>query len=40
MTRIARGEEAGAIWDGFDALVKFPYFYELKRARNSDLDFS
>ncbi|GAA2043138.1 DsbA family protein [Yaniella flava] len=40
MTRIARGEEAGAIWDGFDALVTFPYFYELKRARNSDLDFS
>lgn len=40
MTRIAKGEEAGKIWDGFAALVDFPYFYELKRARNSDLDFS
>lgn len=40
MTRIPRGEQAGKIWDGFAALVEFPYFYELKRARNSELDFS
>lgn len=40
MTRIPRGEEAGKVWDGFAALVEYPYFYELKRARNTDLDFS
>lgn len=40
MTRIPRGEEAGKIWDGFATLVEYPYFYELKRARNSELDFS
>lgn len=40
MTRIPRGEQAGKIWDGFAALVEYPYFYELKRARNTDLDFS
>lgn len=40
MTRIPRGEEAGKLWDGFAALVEYPYFYELKRARTSDLDFS
>lgn len=40
MTRIPRGEEAGKLWDGFATLVEYPYFYELKRARNTDLDFS
>lgn len=40
MTRIPRGEEAGKLWDGFEALVEFPYFYELKRARTTDPDFS
>lgn len=40
MTRIPRGEQAGKIWDGFSTLVKYPYFYELKRARTTDLDFS
>lgn len=40
MTRIPRGEEAGKIWDGFSTLVEYPYFYELKRARTTDLDFS
>lgn len=40
MTRIPRGEQAGKIWDGFAALVDFPYFYELKRSRNTDIDFS
>lgn len=40
MTRIPRGEEAGKLWDGFSSLVEYPYFYELKRARTSDLDFS
>jgi len=40
MTRIPKGEEAGKIWDGFVTLVEYPYFYELKRARNTELDFS
>jgi len=40
MTRIARGEQAGKIWDGFANVVEFPYFYELKRARTTELDFS
>lgn len=40
MTRIPRGEEAGKLWDGFSTLVEYPYFYELKRARTTDLDFS
>lgn len=40
MTRIPRGEEAGKLWDGFVTLAEYPYFYELKRARNTDLDFS
>lgn len=40
MTRIPRGEQAGKIWDGFSTLVEYPYFYELKRDRNTELDFS
>ena len=40
LTRIPRGEEAGKLWDGFVALVEYPYFSELKRARHGDLDFS
>lgn len=40
MTRIPRGEQAGKIWDGFATLLEYPYFYELKRDRNTKLDFS
>jgi hypothetical protein len=40
LSRIARGEDAGRIWDGAVALSSFPYFYELKRTRDSKLDFS
>jgi protein-disulfide isomerase-like protein with CxxC motif len=40
LTRIARGEDAGRIWDGAVALSSFPYFAELKRTREKDLDFS
>jgi len=40
LSRIARGEDAGKIWDGAVALSSFPYFYELKRTRDTKLDFS
>lgn len=40
LTRIARGEDAGRIWDGAVALSAFPYFAELKRSRDPKLDFS
>jgi protein-disulfide isomerase-like protein with CxxC motif len=40
LTKIARGEEAGRIWDGAVALSSFPYFAELKRTRQKELDFS
>lgn len=40
MSKIPRGEEAGQVWDGAVALAKFPHFFELKRTRNEDPDFS
>jgi 2-hydroxychromene-2-carboxylate isomerase len=40
LTRIARGEDAGRIWDGAVGLSSFPYFAELKRTREARLDFS
>ena len=40
LTRIPRGDQAGELWDGVVAVAKFPYFAELKRARQGDLDFS
>lgn len=40
LSKIPRGEEAGELWDGAVAVAKFPYFYELKRSRTGDLDFS
>lgn len=39
ITRIPRGEEAGKLWDGFQALLNYPYFYELKRARTTSPEF-
>ena len=40
ISKIPRGEDAGRLWDGCVAVASFPYFYELKRSRTGDLDFS
>ncbi|GGD16549.1 DsbA family protein [Nocardioides daphniae] len=40
LSKTPRGEEAGELWDGCVAVAKFPYFYELKRSRTGELDFS
>lgn len=40
LSKIPRGDEAGAMWDACVTLSKVPYFYELKRSRTGDLDFS
>ena len=40
LRKIPRGEEAGVIWDAATTLSAFPYFFELKRTRSGELDFS
>ncbi|MFD1945357.1 DsbA family protein [Nocardioides aestuarii] len=40
LSKIPRGEEAGLLWDGCVAVAQVPYFYELKRSRTGELDFS
>lgn len=40
LSRIPRGDDAGTLWDGCVAVARFPDFYELKRSRTGDLDFS
>ncbi|MDR7383625.1 disulfide bond formation protein DsbA [Promicromonospora iranensis] len=36
LTRIPRGEEAGALFDASVTLARYPYFYEIKRSRTTD----
>lgn len=40
ISKAPRGEDAGRMWDAFATLSKYDHFYELKRSRTSDLDFS
>jgi len=40
VTKAPRGEEAGRLWDACVALAAYPHFFELKRTREGDLDFS
>jgi 2-hydroxychromene-2-carboxylate isomerase len=40
ISKIPRGEDAGRLWDGTIAVAEFPYFYEIKRSRTGELDFS
>jgi 2-hydroxychromene-2-carboxylate isomerase len=40
ITKAPRGEEAGRLWDACVGLASYPLFFELKRSRSADLDFS
>ena len=40
ISKAPRGDEAGQLWDACVTLAGYPHFYELKRGRDEDLDFS
>jgi 2-hydroxychromene-2-carboxylate isomerase len=40
MSKAPRGEDAGRLWDACVTLGGYEHFYELKRSRTEDLDFS
>ena len=40
ISKSPKGEDAGQMWDAFITLSRFDHFYELKRSRTEDLDFS
>jgi len=40
ITKAPRGEQAGELWDACVTLASYPQFFELKRTRTGDLDFS
>ncbi|MDQ6688644.1 MAG: DsbA family protein [Actinomycetota bacterium] len=40
ITKTPRGEQAGKLWDGCVAVASYDQFFELKRSRTAELDFS
>ncbi len=40
ISKAPRGEKAGQLWDGALLLASYPLFFELKRSRTAELDFS
>ncbi|MEP6814843.1 MAG: disulfide bond formation protein DsbA [Marmoricola sp.] len=40
ITRAPRGDDVGKLWDGCVAVASYDQFFELKRSRTADLDFS